>query len=61
MERDLAGGPEGINENDDVEVMWQGIKGVIMDTSQRHLKADRTRHKEWMTDEILGLIKEKRK
>jgi len=58
--KDLNNGFDAMMEGD-VEMLWSQIRKVITDTAEKHLKADKKQHKEWMTNEILELIEERRK
>ena len=39
---------------------WNRIAQVIENTSEKHLKRTRVKKKEWMTDEILTLMDQRR-
>ena len=50
---------QAINE-DNVENTWGQIKTSVVEVSQAKLKSNRTKHKAWITDDILKLMDRRR-
>ncbi|KAL1446089.1 hypothetical protein WDU94_009850 [Cyamophila willieti] len=46
---------------DNVELKWKNIQSIILTESKQELKMERIKKKEWMSEEILDLMEERRK
>jgi len=57
---ELARKTKSTSGNGNIEEVWQQVKGIVNEASEKHLTTERWQHKVWMTDEILELMEERR-
>jgi len=57
---ELARKTKSTSGNGNIEEVWQQVKGIVNEASEKHLTAEKWQHKVWMTDEILELMEERR-